>query len=69
MLAGSPGTRVPVISSSRRGDMEWCGRSQAGSIKLASAPQGGGHDNSELAPGCVRSGYHPSLVARQRMSP
>jgi hypothetical protein len=41
---GSPGTRVPVISSSRRGDMECFGRSQAGSIKRAATPQGGGHD-------------------------
>jgi len=45
VLAGQPGSpRVPVISSSRRGDMEWFGRSQAGSIRRAAAPLCGGHD-------------------------
>jgi hypothetical protein len=39
---GSAGARVPVIPSPRRGGMEWCGRSQAGSIKRATSPRMGG---------------------------
>jgi hypothetical protein len=36
--SASPVDRVPVISSPRCGGMEWCGRSQAGSIRRATSP-------------------------------
>ncbi len=65
---GRPGSRVPAISSPRRGGMEWFGRNPVGSIKMTAAPTCGGLAILELAPGCVRSGSH-SVLARQRISP
>ena len=44
MLAGQPGNPGAGHLFVTTGDMEWFGRSQAGSIKRAAAPQGGGHD-------------------------
>ena len=55
VLAGSPEPRVPFISSSRRGDMEWFGRNPVGSIRGATTPTSGGH---EL--GRARTGLRPS---------
>jgi len=39
--------------------MEWFGRSQAGSIKRAAAPLGGGHDKQR-----ARTGLRPVRVSR-----
>src|ERR1700726_1884015 len=54
--AGPGVSRSPVIYPPRHGGMEGFGRSQTGSIKLATTPQGGGHDKQRARVGLRRPG-------------
>jgi len=64
---GAPGCR----SSLRRGEATWSGSAAARRAQSEGRPRrfAGAMTNSELAPGCVRSGCHASALARQRTSP
>jgi hypothetical protein len=66
---GQPEARVPVIPSPRRGGMELCGRSRAGSIKRATTPPGGGHDTHERAPGCAEPFTSPAWAPGSGFAP
>lgn len=65
---GNAEARVPDIYAPLAGGMEWCVRSQAGSIKKATSPVGG-HVTRGARAMTASEPPHPASLARQRISP